>query len=353
MKYTVFIDLLKELIKIQSFSGSEDKTASCIASFLSQIGVSNNRIINNIWACNKHFNDKLPNILLVSHHDTVKHGDDWSINPFLPLEKDGKLFGLGSNDAGASLISLLATFIYFYEKKELPVNIVFAACAEEEISGKNGIEMLLNYLPDVSLAIVGEPTEMKMAVGERGLLVVDCIALGTSGHVAHAKGENAIYKAINDIELIRNFKFDNKSSLLGNIEITVSMINGGKQHNIIPDSCSFTIDIRTNDVYKNTEIIDILQSKLSSKLIPRSTRLNSSSISSDHKIVSCAKNMGIELFCSKTLSDMALLPIPAVKIGPGDSLRSHIADEFIYVEEIENGIHKYIELLKSYLNNKI
>ncbi len=340
------IGLLKKLIEIPSFSKEEDKTADTIEAFLEARGINTERKLNNIWAKNKYFDLSKPTILLNSHHDTVMPNSGYTLHPFSAIEKNGKLFGLGSNDAGGALVSLISTFIYFYDKENLAYNFLLAASAEEEISGQNGVELIWHELQPIAFAIVGEPTLMDLAIAEKGLMVIDCVAQGTSGHAARNEGDNAIYKALKDMEWIKNFQFPKISELLGAVKMSVTIINAGTQHNVIPDKCSFTIDIRVTDAYKNDEIIEILKANLVSEIYPRSVRLKPSSINKNHKIVLQGLKMGKKTYASPTTSDQALMDCPSLKIGPGDSARSHTADEYIYISEIENAIKDYIELLK-------
>jgi acetylornithine deacetylase len=271
----------------------------------------------------------------------------YTLYPFTPIEMDGKLYGLGSNDAGGCLVALAATFIYFYNAPSLKYNIVFAATAEEEISGKQGIEMLLPYLGNINCAIVGEPTQLQLAIAERGLLVMDCTATGKAGHVASDIGENALYIAMNDIESLQKIEFDKVSELLGKTKLTVTSIETeNKQHNVVPASCQFVIDVRLNELYTFNEVINIIQMHIKSICVPRSTRLKSTSISMQHPLVVAGLNLGKQCYGSPTLSDKALMPFAALKMGPGNSVRSHSADEFIYLIEIEEGIDTYIKLLQ-------
>lgn len=340
-------ELLKELISIESFSGQEDKTAEAIEKFFTKHGVITSRKGNNIIAKNKDFNPGKATILLNSHHDTVKPNAGWTLDPFQPTVKDEKIFGLGSNDAGGALVSLIATFLHFNSQKNLKYNFIIAATAEEENSGKNGVVSILSELGKVDFAIVGEPTEMKMAVAEKGLMVVDCVAKGKAGHAARDVGENAIYKAIKDIEWVHSYKFPKISEFLGPVKMTCTIINAGSQHNVIPDTCKFTIDVRTTDSYTNEETLEIIRQHVKSEATPRSTRLNASGIDKNHLIVKTAQKLGIETFGSATSSDMPLLKVPAVKMGPGKSERSHTADEFIWLKEIGEGIGIYIKLLEA------
>ncbi|SMG46160.1 acetylornithine deacetylase [Marivirga sericea] len=348
---TKAIQLLKELITIPSFSEEEDKTADAISNFLKNESVEFNRIGNNVIAPNLHFDKQKPSILLNSHHDTVKANAGYTKNPFEPVEEDGKLFGLGSNDAGASLVSLIATFLKFYSK-DIPYNLILIASAEEEISGQNGISSVLEHIPKCELAIVGEPTEMKLAVGEKGLLVIDAVAKGKAGHAARDEGENAIYKAMEDILKIRDFKFKKSSQYLGQNKVSATMIKSGQQHNVVPDLCEFTLDVRVTDAYTLQEAFGELQSHLGTELKARSFRLQSSFIPETHKIIEVGKVLGLKKFGSPTLSDQALIPFHSVKIGPGKSERSHTADEFIEIQELEEGVEIYIQLLEQYMNHQ-
>ena len=342
------ISLLRELIAIPSLSKEENGTADQIESFLRQNNIATQRKGNNVWAKNKHFSDGKPTILLNSHHDTVKPNSAYTRDPFKPSIEDGKLYGLGSNDAGGPLVSLLGTFLCFYDKAELPFNIIYAATAEEEISGRNGVESIITELGNIDLAIVGEPTLMNMAVAERGLLVLDCKAIGKAGHAARNEGVNAIYLAMDDIAWFRTFKFEKESQWLGAVGMNVTVINAGTAHNQVPAECSYVVDVRLNECYTNEEVLSIILSHVKSEVRERSTRIKPSFIDTDHPLVSAAKKIGMELYGSPTTSDMALMPWQSVKVGPGDSARSHSADEFIYVREIEEGIKKYILLLEAY-----
>ena len=342
------IDLLKQLIAIPSFSKEEDKTADCLEAFLQQKNIPSHRFLNNVWATNKYFDESKPTLLLNSHHDTVKPNKGYTLNPFEPIARDGKLFGLGSNDAGGALVSLLATFVHFYDA-DLPFNIIFAASAEEEISGKNGVEILLKELPKIDCAIVGEPTLLNMAVAEKGLLVLDCIAHGKAGHAARNEGVNALYIAMKDIDWLSSFEFPKISSLLGPVHVAVTSVNTeNKTHNIVPSECSFLVDIRVNELYSFEEIISIIKENLQSEIHPRSTRLKSTFIPHDHPLVIAGTKMGLSSYGSPTCSDKALMDFPSLKIGPGDSARSHIADEFIFVNEIKDGIKTYIDIITNY-----
>lgn len=339
------LNLLRKLISIPSLSREEENTASAIEQFLEDQGVKAHRMINNVWAYNEHFDPKKPTILLNSHHDTVKPNQGYSRDPFAADIVDGKLFGLGSNDAGGCLVSLIAVFIHFYKAKNLKYNFCLAATAEEEISGKNGIELILPQLGQLEFAIVGEPTLMQMAVAERGLMVLDCVAHGRAGHAAREEGENAIYKAMKDINWFKTYEFAKKSALFGPVKMSVTIIEAGSQHNVVPAICNFTVDVRVTDAYRNEEVLKIISQNVDCDVNPRSTRLKPSSISLEHPIVKAGIALGRETYGSPTTSDQALLDIPSLKMGPGDSARSHIADEYIYLNEIEEGIDLYIKLL--------
>lgn len=348
--YNEAVELLKQLISTPSFSKEESDTAAIIGKFFAEKGIAASRIGNNIYALNEYFDETKPTILLNSHHDTVKPNKGYTLDPFQPIEKEGKLFGLGSNDAGGSLVSLIATFLYFYPQQNLNYNIVLAATAEEEISGTGGIEMTLPYLPKIDLAIVGEPTQMQMAVAERGLMVLDCVAHGKAGHAARNEGENALYKAIKDIEWFQNYQFEKNSDLLGACKFTVTSIETeNKQHNVVPAQCKFIVDVRVNELYSFEELLQIINANVQSEATPRSTRLKSTNIELSHPLVKTGVELGRTYYGSPTTSDKALMPFPALKMGPGDSARSHTADEFIYLDEIKQGIELYIQILNQVL----
>lgn len=343
------LELLKYLIATQSFSGEENETALLIMQWFSNHDIKFESKKHNVWAKNKYFDASKKTILLNSHHDTVKPNKGYTKNPYNPEVSEGKLYGLGSNDAGGSLVSLLATFTYFYERNDLNYNIVMVASAEEESSGLNGLNSMLQIIPPIDFAIIGEPTLMQLAIAEKGLLVLDCEAKGTSGHAAHGIGDNAIYKAIEDIQWFQNFEFPKHSEMLGKVKMTVTQINAGNQHNVIPATCNFVVDVRVTDAYSNQEVLEIVQSNVKSEVKARSLRLNSSSIPQDHPIVKAGIKLGRKTYGSPTLSDQAILSGPSLKLGPGDSFRSHTADEFIYVNEVEEGIELYIKILKEIL----
>ena len=340
------IELLKQLIATPSFSKEENDTAEIICAFFAVRNIPFARVGNNIYARNKHYNVVKQSILLNSHHDTVKPNKGYTMDPFTPIEKDGKLFGLGSNDAGGCLVSLIATFLHFYDQENLSYNVVFAASAEEEISGVNGIELVLPYLGAIEFGIVGEPTQLEMAVAERGLMVIDCTANGKAGHAARKEGVNALYIAMDDINWIRHYQFEKVSPLLGESKMTVTVIDtDNKQHNVVPAQCKFVIDIRVNELYTFEEILEELKQNLQSQFKPRTTRMKSTSTPLDHIIVKAGMTLGRGYYGSPTTSDKALMPFCTLKMGPGDSARSHTADEYIYLTEIEEGIGTYIKLL--------
>lgn len=342
---TEAICLLKQLISTPSLSKEEDKTAQLIADFFQQHNIPIHRKLNNIWAYNQHFDKSKPTILLNSHHDTVKPNPAYTRNPFEPSVEDGKLYGLGSNDAGGCLVSLIAAFLYFYDRKDLKYNLCLAATAEEEISGKNGLELIIPELGILDFAIVGEPTEMNLAIAEKGLMVLDCTAHGKPGHAAREEGDNAIYKAMKDIEWFRTYQFPKVSEYLGPIKMSVTIINAGSQHNVVPAACTFTVDVRVTDAYHNEELLTLIKEHVSCEVQARSTRLKPSSIDKDHPIVQSGLALGRSTYGSPTTSDQALLSVPSLKCGPGFSARSHSADEFIYIDEIGQGIQGYIDML--------
>ena len=338
------VELLKEMIAIPSFSREEGGVADMLEHYIELRGYVAARKGNNIWLTSPGFDLSKPTILLNSHIDTVKPASSWKRDPFTPTSEDDKLFGLGSNDAGASVVSLLHTFFHLTSTHQ-SYNLIFAASAEEEVSGSNGIESLLKELPKIDFAIVGEPTNMNMAVAEKGLMVVDCTATGVSGHAARDEGYNAIYKALNDLEWFRTYQFPKQSNLLGAVKMSVTQINAGTQHNVVPDKCTFVVDIRSNELYSNQEILDIIRQHTCVAVEPRSTRLSSTATPLDHPIVTRGHKLQRTIYGSPTLSDQALLSCPSIKIGPGDSSRSHTAEEYILESEIAHAIELYIRLL--------
>lgn len=344
-----YVSLLQKLISVPSLSREEQEAARLIREFLSESGINYHSKLNNTWVRNKFWKDGLPVILLNSHIDTVKPSGGYTRDPFSPDIEDDFLYGLGSNDAGGSLVTLLAVFVHFYPMENLPFNLIYAATAEEEISGTNGLECILPDLGIINLAIVGEPTRMQMAIAEKGLLVLDCMARGKSGHAAREEGENALYKAVDDIEKIRNYRFEKVSEILGPVKMTVTMINSGTQHNVVPDQCSFVVDVRTNDHYSNQRASEIIAELVESEVVPRSFRLNSSGIPVTHPIVQRGISLGISYYGSPTTSDQAIIPFPSIKIGPGDSARSHTANEYILISELEEGFRIYVDLITGLL----
>ncbi len=347
------IALLKQLIATPSFSSEEDETALLIEKWFQAYDVAYKRTQNNVWAVNSHFDRNKPTLLLNSHHDTVKPNSGYTKDPFKAIEENGKLFGLGSNDAGGCLVSLLATFIHFYSKEDLQYNLVMVASAEEESSGPNGLNSMLSVIPKIDVAIVGEPTLMQLAIAEKGLVVFDAEVKGTPGHAAHPNNDNAIYNTIEVLEWFQKYRFEKTSPTLGDVKMTVTQIEAGKQHNAIPAKVNLVVDVRVNDKYSNAEIAQILEKESPcSSIVPRSLRLNSSSIPLDHELVQSGISLGRKTYGSPTLSDQSALHCPSLKLGPGDSTRSHTADEFIYLNEIGEGINIYIQLLEKVLFKK-
>lgn len=347
---TQAIDLLKHLIETPSFSTEEHDTAKLIEQWFKQHNIPFQRDNNNIWATNAHFDKNKPTILLNSHHDTVKPNSGYTKDAFKAIIEDGKLFGLGSNDAGGCLVSLIAAFTYFYNKGPLNYNLVLVASAEEENSGKHGLNSMLSVIPHIDVAIVGEPTLMQLAVAEKGLLVFDAKVKGTASHAAHPNTDNPIYNCIPVLQWFKDFEFSKTSPILGKVKMTVTQIQAGVQHNAVPGEVNLVVDVRVNECYTNQEIVDILQKESPcTSIIPRSTRLNSSSIPLEHDLVKAGIALGRSTYGSPTLSDQAVLSCASLKLGPGDSTRSHTADEFIYLKEIKDGINIYIELLESVL----
>ena len=345
------ISLLEALIETPSFSSEEDKTALLIENWFTQNDINFERENNNVWAFNKYFNKNKPTLLLNSHHDTVKPNQGYTNDPFKAFVEGGKLFGLGSNDAGGCLVSLLATFVHFYSNENLPYNIVIVASAEEESSGKNGLNSVLKHLPELDCAIVGEPTLMQLAVAEKGLLVLDVIVKGTASHAAHNNPDNPIYNAIPIIEWFNSHEFEKVSAVLGPVKMTVTQISAGKQHNVVPSQCDLVVDIRVNDCYYNQEILDIISRHLAVEIKPRSMHLNASSIPISHGLVKAGITLGRTTYGSPTLSDQSVLSCQSLKLGPGETLRSHSANEFIYVSEIEEGVALYIKILEDFFRS--
>lgn len=341
------VELLKVLVSTPSISREESDATDRLQLFIERgapVRFEMHRHLNNLWCIAPGYDPLRPTLLLDAHIDTVKPVGSWSKHPFTPTVEGDIIYGLGTNDDGASLVTMLQVF---YKLCEYPqqYNTIFLVSAEEEVSGKNGIEAVMPLLPPVSCAIIGEPTGMNPAVAEKGLMVLDCTAKGVSGHAARNEGINAIYKAIEDINWFKNYKFQNSSELLGDVKMTVTQINAGKQHNVIPDSCSYVVDIRSNECYSNNDLLSIIEKNVGSEVKARSTRLNSSSIATGHPLVKRAIELGRKPFGSPTLSNQTLLHIPTLKMGPGDSSRSHTANEYIRISEIREGIKLFAEML--------
>jgi len=340
------IELLKQLVETQSFSSEEDQTAILLEKWFVNNNMPFKREVHNVWSVNKHFDKRKPTLLLNSHHDTVKPNNGYTKDPFKAIVEEGRLYGLGSNDAGGCLVSLLATFTHFYQQKNMKYNLVIVASAEEENSGANGLNSMLAVIPKIDVAIVGEPTLMQLAVAEKGLVVFDAVVNGTPSHAAHPNNNNAIYNTIDVLKWFEEYQFEKSSEALGDVKMTVTQINAGKQHNAIPAEVKLVIDVRVNDKYSNQEIVDILQQESPcDRIFPRGIKLNSSSIPVAHELVQAGISLGRKTYGSPTLSDQSVLSCPSLKLGPGDSTRSHTADEFIYLNEIEEGIKIYIDLL--------
>ena len=332
-----------------SFSREEMHTATLLEDFLKDRGYPVERILHNIIVKNKNFNPDKKTVLLNSHHDTVRPVSSWQRDPFDAVVEENRLYGLGSNDAGGSVISLMDAFFEFYDREDLNRNLILVISAEEEISGANGIASVLKEIKDIDFGLVGEPTGMKMGIAEKGLMVLDCKANGKAGHAARNEGDNAIYRAIDDLAWFRNFRFPRISRILGPVKMSVTLINAGTQHNMVPDVCDFTVDLRSTDAYTHDEILEIIRANVSCEVVPRSTRLKPSGLPEGHILAEAGRKLGLELFGSDALSDQALMNFPTVKIGPGDGLRSHMADEFITLDEIKSGMKIYIGLLNEML----
>lgn len=339
------VNLLKQLISTPSISREEKEAADILQSFIESAGFQSHRHGNNVWCFSPHWDEQRPTLLLNSHIDTVKPVSAWQRPPFTPIEEDGRLYGLGSNDAGASLISLLQAFRQLCRLPQT-YNYIYLASCEEEVSGKNGIESVWPFLPPIHVAIVGEPTNMNPAIAEKGLMVLDVTAHGKAGHAARNEGDNAIYKVLDDITWFRDYRFAKESPLLGPVKMSVTQVNAGTQHNVVPDCCTFVVDIRSNELYSNEELFAEICAHIQCEAHARSFRLNSSCISPEHPLIRQAVALGGTPFGSPTLSDQALMRFPSFKMGPGDSARSHTADEFIYINEIAEAIEQYIKLLK-------
>lgn len=345
------VDLLQALIRTPSASRDEARTAQLLFDFLSERGAAPERLFNNVWARAEGYDPARPTLLLNSHHDTVRPAASYTRDPFAPAIEGDRIYGLGSNDAGASVVSLAETFLTFRTRK-LPFNLVLALSAEEECMGEHGMRALIPALGRVDMALVGEPTGMQAAVGERGLVVLDCTARGRSGHAARGEGINALYIALDDIARLRTFRFERQSQLLGPVGIAVTQIEAGTQHNVVPDTCRFVVDVRTTDAYTNEQVVEILRRALQSEVVPRSTRIRAAAVADDHPLVRAARAVGRRTFVSPTTSDRTLMPFPSLKMGPGESARSHAADEYVLRSEIDAAIglyEQYIEQLAKIL----
>ena len=348
------VELLKRLIATPSVSRDEKAAADVLEAYMKEKGLNPQRHGNNVWSLSPNFDASKPVILLNAHLDTVKPVAGWQHDPFTPVIEGDKLYGLGSNDCGGGLVSLLMTYMGLIGKPTSPIqpinpiNLIFLASCEEEVSGKNGIESVLPLLPKIDFAIVGEPTGMQPAIAEKGLMVIDAVAHGKAGHAARNEGDNAIYHAMKDIQWLSEWQFPKQSELLGPVKQTVTIVNAGTQHNVIPDTCTFTIDVRSNECYTNEEIFAFFQEHLSSELKARSFRLSSSKIGVEHPFVQACIKEGLTPFGSPTLSDQALMRFPSLKLGPGESSRSHTADEYIKISEIDHAISLYTKLLSNF-----
>lgn len=338
------VAMLKELIATPSASRDEGRAADIMEQRMKGYGLQTHRLKNNVWAIDPNYDASRPTLLLNAHIDTVRPVSTWTRNPYSPDIAGGKLYGLGSNDCGGGLCSLLQVFRMLTGKPQA-YNLVYLASAEEEVSGKDGFSLALPELPHIDVAIVGEPTGMQPAIAEKGLMVLDMTSHGRSGHAARNEGVNAIYEALPDICWVRDYKFQRVSDYLGPVKMTLTVINAGTQHNVIPDECRMTIDVRTNELYTNREVFDIIDRNTRSDLHAHSFRLSSSRIDPNHPIVKRCVAMGMKPYGSPTLSDQALMPFPSLKLGPGESARSHSADEFIKISEIDDAIGKYMQLL--------
>ena len=345
------VEFLSKMIAVPSVSRQEGAVADLVEQEMNRLGLNCSRYGNNVWSVLPDYDPSRPTLLLNSHIDTVRPAASWTKDPYNPSIVGDRLYGLGSNDAGASAVCLLGAFTHLYKQK-YPINLILALTAEEEVMGEGGIRMFLPLIENegynIDMALVGEPTGMQPAIGERGLLVLDCVTYGVSGHAARNEGVNALYKAISDIEFLRNYRFERESKILGPIKISVTMIEAGTQHNVVPDICRWVADVRTTDVFNNEETVQLLKGVIESEITPRSTRIWASVINDTHPLVIAAKEMGGVPYVSPTTSDMALMHnIPSLKMGPGQSSRSHTADEFVLIEEIKGGVSGYIQFLKN------
>ena len=344
------VNLLSKLIQTPSFSSEEDEALKVLDSWLQQHGIEFHCVGNNRWMVNRYFNPELPTILLNSHIDTVKPNAAYTRSPFDGAVEDGKLFGLGSNDAGAPLVTLLHTFLHYFNESDLPANICMAVSAEEENSGKGGMELLRDELPKWDWALIGEPTSMQPAIAEKGLMVIDGLLTGTAGHAAHIKDDMAIYHLADDIAKLKSLVFERISPFLGSVKATMTQVNSGSQHNVVPADCRYVVDVRVNEMYSLEEVFERLQTELGATLTARSFRLRSSAIAADHPVVKCAIELGKTPYGSPTLSDQALLSGATFKMGPGETERSHRPDEYITLQELEDALNGYRQLLDAYFN---
>lgn len=348
------VELLKRLIATPSLSRDEGATAQLLFDYLIENGVAAHRHFNNVWAFAGDYDAAKPTLMLNSHHDTVKPSSAYTRNPFAPEVIDGALYGLGSNDAGASLVGLIEVFLSL-RNVQLPFNLLLVLSAEEEVTGEKGMRAMVELMRERGImprwALIGEPTGMDAAIGERGLVVLDGIAVAKGGHAARSEGENALYKALDDIQRLREIKFPRESALLGPIKVTVTQIQAGRQHNVLPEECRFVVDVRTTDALTNEETVDYIRSVISSEVTPRSTRIRASAISESHPLVRAAVAAGAATFVSPTTSDQSVLPmVDTLKIGIGRSERSHSADEFVLISEIHEGIERYITIINNFAN---
>jgi len=339
------VELLKKMIATPSLSGQEEGTAQLLFDFLQDHGILAQRVKNNVFAYSTNHAEGAPLVLLNSHHDTVKPSRSWATDPFTPLVEGDKLTGLGSNDAGASVVSMLASFVYLSNLPKLNYRLLVAITAEEENSGDDGVKLVLPQFGKIDLGLVGEPTGMHLAVAEKGLIVLDCEAKGVSGHAARNEGVNALYIALEDIEWLRNYKFDRISDMLGPVKLTVTQIEAGTQHNVIPDRCRYVVDIRTNELYRNDDVLEMIKQNIKAEVSTRSYHLGSSRIDLEHPIVKRGIEIGRTCYGSPTLSDQSAMDFTTLKIGPGDSSRSHTAGEYIMISEIHEGIEIYVKML--------
>ncbi|MFI3278945.1 MAG: M20/M25/M40 family metallo-hydrolase [Rikenellaceae bacterium] len=349
MNSAAAIDLLKRLIATPSLTRSEQGSAEMLYAEMTSLGFEPQRVENNLIVYNKHFREEFPTVVLCSHHDTVRPNENYTRDPFSPDVEQGRLYGLGSNDAGASLVSLLAAFTHFYDKELPRHNLCLLLTAEEESSGHRGMGIMYEKIINPALVIVGEPTSMDVAIAERGLMVLDCETVGVSGHAAHENTVNPIIESLSDIHWFNDFRFEKESEVLGRVKMSVTVISAGTTHNVVPGKCNFTVDVRNNGCYSNQEVLDVIKANVKCSVSARSTRLTASSIEPTHPFVeSCVKH-GSKIFGSSTLSDQALVSCQSVKIGVGDTLRSHTADEYVNLSEIEEGVERYIKILTDYL----